>query len=762
MPGIQQLVDLDPTTPRSEGLLLLRLNGRTKAIPMQHQHSCSHDHNDPAKPLSSTALSGQYICPMHPEVLEERPGDCPSCGMALEPLSLDRDLLEDDTELREMLRLFWISVPLTAGVLVLAMGEMIPGLDFRRWLGHELFAWAQVALATPVLFWCGRLFFVRGWRSVVNRAPNMWTLISIGTITAYGFSLIALLFPQLLPDAVRDGMGGVPLYFEAAAVIISLVLLGQVLELRARGQTSKALLGLLDLTPPSARIINADDTERDIPVLEVVVGDHLRVRPGEKIPVDGEVLDGVTMVDESMLTGEPLPQEKRTGDILSGGTLNQTGSVVMRTTRVGQETLLGRIIGMVASAQRSRAPIQRLADVVAGWFVPIVVLAASVAFAAWLIFGPPPAMAYALVAAVSVLIVACPCALGLATPMSVMVGIGRGARDGVLIRDAEALEILETVDVLLCDKTGTLTAGRPAVAAIETVGDCSEEELLAVAAGLERASEHPLAQALLEGATARGCMPRSVSSFESITGQGVVGEVDGTQVMVGNETLMRAYGIDTDAFLDRAETHRRQGASVIWIANDSVLQGLIAIVDPIKDSTQAAIESLRAAGVKVVMVTGDNRTTAEAIARRLGIDEVHADMLPAQKHELVKLFQHNGNVVAVAGDGINDAPALAQADVGIAMGTGTDIAMESARVTLVKGDLRGIAKALTLSTCTMRNIRQNLFFAFIYNGIGVPIAAGVLYPVFGILMSPMFAAAAMSLSSVSVIGNALRLRHAKI
>ena len=730
---------------------------------MQHTEHCSHSDSEHVSVTSSVhALSGQYTCPMHPEVLEEGPADCPSCGMALEPLSLDRDLLEDDTELREMLALFWISVPLTAGVLILAMGEMIPGVDFRESLGDKLFSWAQAVLATPVLLWCGRLFFVRGWRSIVNRAPNMWTLISIGTLAAYGFSLIALVFSQVLPSTILDESGAVPLYFEAAAMIISLVLIGQVLELRARGATSKALLGLLDLAPSNARIIDPDGTERDIPIADVVVQDNLRVRPGEKIPVDGEVLEGTTTVDESMLTGEPVPQEKLAGDALSAGTLNQTGSVVMRATRVGQETLLSRIIEMVANAQRSRAPIQRLADVVAGWFVPLVVLAAIFAFAAWMIFGPPPEMAYALVAAVSVLIVACPCALGLATPMSVMVGIGRGARDGVLIRDADALETLETVNVLLCDKTGTLTAGRPMVSATESFGDMSEAELLSTAAGIERASEHPLAQALVECANAEGMGLPTVDRFESITGQGVVGDVDRRRVVVGNVTLMKANQIVIDRFVERAEKHRMQGASVIWIAIDGQLEGLIAIADPIKDSTPAAIELLRAAGIRIVMVTGDDRTTALSIAGRLGIDEVHADMLPEQKHALVTSLQGAGNVVAVAGDGINDAPALAQADVGIAMGTGTDIAMESARVTLVKGDLRGIAKAHTLSSCTMRNIRQNLFFAFIYNGIGVPVAAGVLYPAFGILLSPMFAAAAMSLSSVSVIGNALRLRHAKI
>ncbi len=699
---------------------------------------------------------------MHPDVIEDSPGDCPLCGMALEPMSLDRNLLEDDTELREMLHLFWISLPLTAIVFALAMGEMIPGIDFRRWLGVNVLAWTQALLATPVLLWCGRLFFIRGWRSMVNRAPNMWTLISIGTATAYGFSLIALLFPAILPVSMLGEAGEVPLYFEAAVVIISLVLLGQVLELRARGQTSQALLGLLDLAPPSARVIDADGSERDVPLGEVLAGARLRIRPGEKIPVDGEVVEGASTVDESMLTGEPIPQEKLVGDPITGGTVNQTGGLVMRATRVGQETLLARIIEMVASAQRSHAPIQRLADVVAGWFVPIVVLIAIIAFVVWVIFGPSPSLAYALVAAVSVLIIACPCALGLATPMSVMVGIGRGAREGVLIRDAEVLEILETVDVLLCDKTGTLTAGQPSLQAVETFADCGEDELLAIAAGLEQASEHPLAQALAAGAAGRGITPHPVARFESVTGQGVCGDVDGHAVVVGNADLMNANGIDPKARLARAEAHRVQGATVIWIAIDGTLQGLIAIADPIKASTPAALATLREAGVKVVMVTGDNRTTATAIAKRLDILEVHAEALPEQKHELVRSLQRKGHVVAVAGDGINDAPALAQADVGIAMGTGTDIAIESARVTLVKGDLSGIAKARILSAHTMRNIRQNLFFAFIYNGIGVPIAAGVLYPVFGIQLSPMLAAAAMSLSSVSVIGNALRLRRAVI
>jgi len=727
---------------------------------MKQAKRCAHGHGKDI--AAAPAGAERYTCPMHPEVIENGPGDCPMCGMALAPMSIDRGLLADDTELREMLRLFWISVPLTVGVFVLAMGEVVPGVDFRRWLGGAVFGWAQALLATPVLFWCGRLFFVRGWRSIVNRSTNMWTLITIGTTTAYGFSLLVLIAPGVLPSSMRAGTGAVPLYFEAAAVIITLVLLGQVLELRARGKTSEALLALLDLRPPNARIIDAHGHERDIALVDVVAGDRLRVRPGAKIPVDGEVVEGTSVVDESMITGEPLPQAKQPGDAVTGGTVNQTGSFVMRALKVGPETLLAQIVELVANAQRSRAPIQRLADVVAAWFVPIVVLVAIGAFVTWMVLGPPPSMTYALVASVSVLIIACPCALGLATPMSVMVGIGRGAREGVLIRDAEVLEIMATVDVLLCDKTGTLTAGKPVLQTIETFGSYSEDEVLAVAAGLEQASEHPLAQALVDGAAARGVAPRRVGNFESVTGQGVFGVVDGRSVLVGNALLMNANGIDTAVHIADAEVHRETAATVIWVAVNGTLQGLMVITDPIKDSTPAALELLREAGVKVIMVTGDNRTTAAAIAMRLEIDDVHAEMSPVAKHMLVEELQRAGHIVAVAGDGINDAPALAQANVGIAMGTGTDIAMESAGVTLVKGDLRGIVKARQLSSRTMRNIRQNLFFAFIYNGLGVPIAAGILYPVFGILMSPMFAALAMSLSSVSVIGNALRLRRVAI
>ncbi len=723
------------------------------------RHGCSHNSSAPLTEHASRGVRAQYVCPMHPEVLEEQPGDCPGCGMALEPVSFDRVLLEDDTELREMLFQFWTSVPFTAALLLLAMGEMIPGIEFRQWLGPEKFGWGQAVLATPVLMWCGRLFLIRGWRSVVNFAPNMWTLISIGTLAAYSFSLIGLLLPNSLPRAFQGEVGTVPLYFEATAVIITLVLLGQVLELRARGRTSKALLDLLDLEPPNARIVDFDATERDIPVSEVSISDLLRVRPGERVPVDGQITEGATNVDVSMLTGEAMPQAKQVGDLLSAGMVNQTGSVIMRATGIGRDTLLSHIIEMVASAQRSRASVQGLADIIAAWFVPLVVICSVATFATWMLLGPDPAISYALVSSVSVLIVACPCALGLATPMSVMVGIGRGAREGILVRDAEALEFLELAEILLCDKTGTLTIGRPVVEAVESFGDLSEEQLLSIAAGVECASGHPLAHALLEAAAEQKLILPTVQNFEALAGQGVIGNINSQQVIVGNFALMQSYGIDTGSYLSHAKKYCEQGATVIWIAVERVLNGLVAITDPIKDTCPIALESLRSAGMRIVMVTGDDHTTAVAIAKRLGIDEVHAEMRPEQKHALVKSFQEDNKRVAMVGDGVNDAPALAQADVGIAMSTGADIAIESAGVTLVEGDLRRIAKARYLSTFTMRNIRQNLFFAFVYNSISVPIAAGVLYPFFGVLLSPMLAAAAMSLSSVSVIGNALRLRN---
>jgi Cu+-exporting ATPase len=730
---------------------------------MENEKCCSHHADGESAPLNtSVAGPGQFTCPMHPEVVADVAGDCPSCGMALDPVSIDRTSLEDDTELREMRALFWSSVPLTAVVFGVAMSGGIPSVNSDSEFGHQAFGWVQAGLTTPVLFWCGRLFLLRGWRSIVNRAPNMWTLISIGALSAYGFSLLTLLVPGMLPPGFFAASGNPPLYFEAAAVIISLVLLGQVLELRARRETSQALLGLLDLSPPIAVIIDADGSEHSVPVLDVAVGQNLRVRPGEKIPIDGIVAEGTTTIDESMLSGEPIPVERGLGDSVTGGTLNQTGSIIVRAGFVGRDTLLARIIEMVAAAQRSRAPIERLADLVAGWFVPIVVLAAIVTFIVWALVGPDPALSYALVAAVSVLIIACPCALGLATPMSVMVGIGRGARDGVLIRDADVLETMTKVDVLVCDKTGTLTAGAPTLDDIETISAIEADELLSIAAALEHASEHPLASALSNAAQERGLQRATVTEFDSITGQGVRGKVADRDVLVGSSKLMEAAKIESGALLGRADRFYERGATVVWVAIDGELSGLISIVDAIKPTTAAALETLRDSGIKIVMATGDNAMTARAVARQLAIDEVHAELMPAQKHELVKTLQADGHIVAVAGDGINDAPALAQADVGIAMGTGTDIAIESARITLVKGDLRGISKAHALSAVTMRNIRQNLFFAFIYNGVGVPIAAGVLYPMFGFLLSPMIAAAAMSLSSVSVIANALRLRYAKI
>ncbi|WP_353110969.1 heavy metal translocating P-type ATPase [Salinisphaera dokdonensis] len=711
---------------------------------------------EPAKPPKRQT---QYTCPMHPEIVEDEPGDCPKCGMALEPTTVSADT--DDPELKAMLRRFWVSLPLSAAIFALAMGEMVPGLDLRGFFGAS-FGWIQLALATPVVFWCGGFAFKRAWQSVVNASPNMWTLIALGVGAAYGFSIVALLLPGVLPESFMSGAGHAPLYFEAAAVIITLILLGQVMEARARGQTSRALASLLDLAPPSARRLDDDGNETDVALDSLAAGDRLRVRPGEKVPVDGTLVEGRSTLDESMITGEPVPQEKQTGDSVTGGTVNQTGSFVMQADSVGDDTVLSRIVDMVAAAQRSRAPIQGLADKVASVFVPAVVLSAITAFVVWALVGPEPALSYALVAAISVLIIACPCALGLATPMSVMVGIGRGAREGVLIRDAEALEHMENVDVLLMDKTGTLTEGRPRLVGVEPSGDLAEDELLALVASLENASEHPLARSIVDGATEREIHMRDVEDFESLTGRGVRGRVDGHDVFIGNAALMQDYGIDAEPLREPADKRREAGETVMLVAVDGALAGLVAVADPVKSSTREAVEILHAAGLRLVMLTGDSETTARAVARDLGIDEVHAGALPEDKHALVERFQRDGLTVAMAGDGVNDAPALAKADVGIAMGTGTDVAMESARITLVKGDLRGIAKAVRLSKQSMRNIRQNLFFAFVYNGAGVPIAAGVLYPLFGAMLSPMLAAAAMSLSSVSVISNALRLRRVSL
>ncbi|MCY1016886.1 heavy metal translocating P-type ATPase [Pyxidicoccus sp. MSG2] len=716
------------------------------------------------EPESPPALEArvEYVCPMHPEVVRDGPGSCPICGMALEPRTV---LPEEapDPELQSMRLRFRVGLGLTVPLLALAMSDMIPGQPVQHAVPASVLAWAQLVLATPVVLWGGWPFFARGWASVRNRHLNMFTLIALGTGAAYLFSVFATLFPGALPHGLRTGHGGsAPLYFEAAAVIVTLVALGQVLELRARHATSGALRALLSLAPAIARRLREDGHEEDVPLTHVHVGDRLRVRPGEKVPVDGEVLEGASAVDESMVTGESLPVEKGPADKVTGGTVNGTGSLVMRAERVGRDTLLSRIVQRVGEAQRTRAPIQRLADRVAAVFVPVVIAVAVVTAVVWGVWGPEPRLAHALVNAVAVLIIACPCALGLATPMSVMVGTGRGAQAGVLIRDAAALERLEAVDTLVVDKTGTLTEGKPRLAAVVPAPGFDEARLLKLAASLERGSEHPLAAAIVGGAKERGVSLSPVEDFRSHTGQGVTGRVDGEAVALGNAALMVARGVDAGEMGPRAEALREDGQTVVMVSVDGRLAGLLGVADPVKASTPEALELLRQEGLRVVMLTGDSCTTAEAVARRLGITEVIAGVLPDAKGEAVRKLQREGRVVAMAGDGVNDAPALAQADVGIAMGTGTDIAMESAGVTLVKGDLRAIARARRLSQGTLGNIRQNLFFAFIYNLLGVPLAAGVLYPFFGLLLSPIFASAAMSLSSVSVIANALRLRKLKL
>jgi Cu+-exporting ATPase len=701
----------------------------------------------------------QFTCPMHPEIVRDEAGECPICGMALEPITV---AAEESTspELIDMTRRFLVSAGITAPLLVIAMGELIPGLaGVVRGAWNP---WAQLALATPAVLWAGWPFFVRGWKSLVTRNLNMFTLIAIGTGAAYGYSLAAVLAPDIFPEGFRDDAGNVGLYFEAAAVITTLVLLGQVLELRARERTSGALRALLDLAPRTARRLGKDGEEEEVPLDRVERGDRLRVRPGDSIPVDGVVVEGHSSVDESMVTGEPIPIEKTVGAAVIGGTINGTGGLIMEAEKVGRDTMLARIFQMVAEAQRSRAPIQRLADSVAGYFVPVVIIVAILAFVVWAFLGPPPALAYALLAAVSVLIIACPCALGLATPMSIMVGIGRGAQAGVLIKNAEALERFEKVDTLVVDKTGTLTEGKPQLREVVSLGEEDENELLALAASLERASEHPLAEAIVAGARARNVALADPSEFQSITGKGVMARVRDREVVLGNASLMADRGIDTSGLDQSAEALRREGATAMFVAVDGRAAGLVAVADPIKETTPSALQALKAEGIRVVMLTGDNRTTAEAVARKLGIEDVEADVLPDHKNEVVRRLREQGRVVAMAGDGVNDAPALAQADIGIAMGSGTDVAIESAGVTLVKGDLNGIVRARRLSRATMRNIRQNLFFAFVYNSLGVPIAAGVLYPLFGMLLSPMIAAAAMSISSVSVVGNALRLRKTRI
>ncbi|HCC82223.1 MAG TPA: haloacid dehalogenase, partial [Methylophaga sp.] len=700
-----------------------------------------------------------YTCPMHPEIRQQGPGDCPICGMALEPEQVNLDDGPSE-ELTDMTRRFWIGLIMALPVLILEMGSHIIGLD--RLIAPQLSNWIQLVLATPVVAWCGWPFFVRGWKSIVSRNLNMFTLISIGTGVALIYSLVATLMPQIFPDAFRQADGSVAVYFEAAAVIVVLVLLGQVLELRAREKTSGAIKALLDLAPATARKLDDEGGESDVSLDEVKVGDRLRVRPGDKVPLDGEVLEGNSNVDESLVTGEPLAVSKRSGDQVIGGSINQQGSFIMRADKVGRDTMLSQIVQMVANAQRSRAPIQGLADKVAGWFVPVVIVIAVIAFIVWSFFGPAPPMAFGLIAAVSVLIIACPCALGLATPMSIMVGVGRGAQSGVLIRDAEALERMEKVDTVVIDKTGTLTEGKPQVTKLVTANGLSEAELMRYAGGLEKGSEHPLAHAILEKARAMDLKLPDAEDFDSSNGKGVTGSIDGQRVLLGNRLLMEAEAVDTADFDNEADTLRGDGATVIFAAVAGKVAGLLAIADPVKETTQAAISALQKDGIRIVMLTGDNRTSAEAVARKLNIDEVEAEVLPEDKGKIIQRLKDEGRIVVMAGDGVNDAPALATADVGIAMGTGTDVAIESAGITLLRGDLMGIVEARRLSLATMRNIRQNLFFAFIYNSAGVPIAAGILYPFFGILLSPIFAAAAMSLSSVSVIMNALRLRLGKL
>ncbi|MCI0488705.1 MAG: heavy metal translocating P-type ATPase [Blastocatellia bacterium] len=710
--------------------------------------------------VAAPATRVEYTCPMHPEIVRYEPSSCPICGMALEPHAITAE--EENPELIDMTRRFWAGAVLTAPLLVIAMGDIIPGRPLESIASPGTLSWAELVLASPVVLWGGWPFFVRAWQSVINRSLNMFTLIGLGVAVAYVYSVVARLFPEIFPASFRKAAGEVPVYFEAAAVIVVLVLLGQVLELKARSRTGAAIKALLGLAPKTARRLRDDGSEEDVLLDEVNPGDRLRVRPGEKVPVDGVVVEGVSAVDESMVTGEPIPVEKRAGDRVIGATINGTRGFVMRAERVGSETLLSQIVRMVAEAQRSRAPIQKLADVVSGYFVPAVIAISIITFLVWALVGPEPRLAYALINAVAVLIIACPCALGLATPMSIMVAAGKGATAGVLFKNAEAIEVMRKVDTLVLDKTGTLTEGKPKLIKVMAVEGEDEDEMLQLAASLERGSEHPLAAAIVAGARERGIDLTDSESFESLTGKGVRGRVAGREVGLGNRRLLDDLRIDPGDLAGRAEELRAEGQTVMFVAVDGEVKGLLGVADPIKETSREAIEQLHEEGLTIVMLTGDNRTTAAAVAGKLKLDEVVAEVLPDQKADVVKRFQSEGHVVAMAGDGINDAPALAQAHVGIAMGTGTDVAMESAGVTLVKGDLRGIVRARRLSRATMGNIKQNLFFAFVYNALGVPVAAGILYPFFGILLSPMIAAAAMSFSSVSVIANALRLRRARL
>jgi len=721
--------------------------------------------SDPAKytgnrPAPEPMPKGtQYTCPMHPEIVRDKPGSCPICGMALEPMGVPTGDEGPNPELIDFTRRLWVSAALSIPLLVITMGPML-GLPVRDWLGERTAAWLELALATPVVLWAALPFFHRGWDSIVNRSPNMWTLISMGVGMAYVYSVIATLFPDIFPHQFRGHGGSVPVYFEAAAVIVALVFVGQVLELRARERTGSAIRALLDLAPKTARLIGADGSETDVPLAEVKTGDRLRIRPGDSVPVDGIVLEGRSSVDESMITGEPVPVEKVEGETVTGGTLNKNGTLVMRAEKVGADTMLSRIVELVAKAQRSRAPIQGLADRVSAWFVPTVVLVAIAAFVTWALIGPEPAMTYAIVSAVSVLIIACPCALGLATPMSIMVATGRGAQAGVLIRDAEALERFAKVDTLIVDKTGTLTEGKPKLTDVIPTDGFAEADVLSPAAGLEKGSEHPLAEAIVDGAKGRGVPVPDASDFEATTGKGVSGTVSGRKVSLGNAAMMR--GIDLGALKQKADALASEGKTAMFVTIDGKAAGIVAVADPIKASAADALRALKESGLRIIMATGDAERTAKAVAAKLGIDEVRAGVLPEGKKALIDELTQRGGSVAMAGDGVNDAPALAAADVGIAMGTGADVAVESAGITLVKGDLAGIVRARHLAEATMSNIRQNLFLAFVYNTAGVPVAAGVLFPIFGTLLSPMLAAAAMSLSSVSVIANALRLRVAKL
>lgn len=735
-------------------------------------HFCSSDCHDKFEADPEFYLSGAskrksentpegalYTCPMHPEIVQDHPGDCPLCGMALEPMGIPTD--EPNPELIDFTRRFWVSAVAALPLLILTMGPLL-GLPIREWIGEQRTVMIELLLATPVILWAALPFFKRGWNSILNWSPNMWTLITLGVGAAYLYSLVAAIIPESFPLSFRTPEGTVPVYFEAAAVIVALVFLGQVLELRARERTGSAIRALLDLAPKMARRINCDGSERDVPLENILKGDQLRVRPGESVPVDGIVLEGHSSVDESMISGEPVPVEKSDGANVTGGTINGTGSLIIKAERVGGDTMLARIVDMVATAQRSRAPIQGQVDRVAAYFVPIVVLVALISFVMWAWLGPQPAMVHALVASVSVLIIACPCAMGLATPMSIMTAAGKGAQAGVLIRDAEALERFAKVTTLVVDKTGTLTEGRPKLTDIVPAKGVKEEKLLTIAASLERGSEHPLAEAIVLGAEERGVTLSKANNFAAVTGKGVMGQVNKTKVALGNAAMMAELGIDIEHLLERSDAMRDEGKTVMYVSSNDKPAGLIAVADPIKGSTQEAIDALHQAGLKIIMATGDNRRTASAVAKRLGIDDVRADVLPEDKKALVDELHSKGESVAMAGDGVNDAPALAAAEVGIAMGTGADVAVESAGITLVKGDLNGIVRARKLAKATIQNIWQNLFFAFGYNAAGVPIAAGVLYPFTGWLLSPMIAAAAMSLSSVSVISNALRLRGVKL